>query len=376
MQLSIADHTDAIQITRQVYDLWSAGLTKSDYRDLFWSTYRQSWSRHNSSRMVYRIDDEVAFSCKTSRLSLLKKNCYYRIMGLGAIFTTPGWRKQGLAGSLIESLIDQAQERNLDGVLLFSAIDLEFYSSLGFMPLGSLDFEICPQNYSFTDSSLEDRIARDLRNSISIESRNAEVLLRQDRLEMSKRRSPTFHFSSFEPWFSENELIEILRCHNRWVARRPYGIPRNRHYFSFQLARFLYFAAYSTTNRNEWVLTIAKEKHRGIIGYAITECSGTNMRILELVGDDLARAYLWQNLIAQAKNMEIPKICGFESLMSDFVPYCRLDHSFLSLKPAIKPSHIQCYERLWSQPMFLALNADLADLSGIHPCPLLEFDYI
>ncbi len=99
------------------------------------------------------------------------------------------------------------------------------------------------------------------------------------------------------------------------------------------------------------------------------------MRILELVGEDMARAYLWQSLIEQAKNMDLIRICGFESLVRDFIPRCHLDHSFIALKPMIKLSHIQCYDRIWSQPMFLPLNPDLADLPMSHPCPLLEFDY-
>jgi len=375
MQLSIADHTDAIQITSQVYDLWSAGLKKADYRQLFWSTYQQSWSKRNTCRMVHRVENEVTFSCKTARLTLFKKNFYYQVLGLGAIFTAPTWRKQGLAGSLIESVINQAEEQNLDGVLLFSAIDKDFYTSLGFTSLGSLDFEICPQNYSHTNSFSAGKIISQYGN-ISIERRNAEVLFQKDRWELSNGQNIKFHFSSFDPWFSENELCEILRCHNRWIARQPYGIVRNRHYFSFQLARFLYFATYSTTSQTHWFLTIVQDEQKGIIGYAITECSGTNMRILELIGDNLARAYLWQGLIEQAKNMNLTTICGFESIVRDFIPSCRLDHSLFSLKPTIKPAHIQCYDRLWSQPMFLAINPDLTDLFASNPCPLLEFDYI
>jgi predicted acetyltransferase len=375
MQLSIADHTDILQITRQVYDLWSAGLKKADYRQLFWSTYHQSWSKRHTLRMVHKIENEVAFSCKTAHLSFIKKNCYYRILGLGAIFTAPNCRKHGLAANLIESLIDQAEKQNLDGVLLFSAIDKHFYTSAGFTSLGSFDFEICPQNYSNTNN-FEGKIISAYGHNISIESRNAEILLQKDRLERFNGQDLKFHFSSFDPWISENELMEILRCHNRWIVRQPYGIARNRDYFSFQLARFLYFATYSKTNQNTWLLTIVKDEQKGITGYAITECSGTNMRILELIGDDLARAFLWQALIGKANSMGLTKICGFESLVRDFIPNCRMDNCHFSLEPMIKPAHIQCYERLWSQPMFLALNPNLTDIFASNPCSLLEFDYI
>ncbi len=175
---------------------------------------------------------------------------------MGAIFTSSNWRNQGLAGSLIESVIDQAQEQKFDGILLFSAIDTDFYTSFDFIGLGGLDFEIYPQNYSALNHSLSD--SKKPRSNIRIESRNADILCQTARSALAQGQNSKFHFASFDPWFSETELIEILRCHSRWLARQPYGIARNRHYFSFQLARFLYFATYSTTNKTRWFLTIVK----------------------------------------------------------------------------------------------------------------------
>jgi len=307
------------------------------------------------------------------KLSLKMKNSCYQILGLGAIFTAPDWRNHGLATDLVEEVIAKAEEKGLDGLLLFSAIDKNFYFDFGFESLGSLDFEICPNNYSDKNIFLANKI--DTIRSISIEIRSAKALCKADQVKNSSAYSFNFHFSSFEPWFSENELEEMLRCYQRWLARQPYGIDRNNFYFSFQLAKFIYFATYSTTHKASWFLTIAKNERKRIIGYAITECSGTSMRILELVGEDEARIHLWQNLIEQAKSMKLMHIRGFESIVRDFIPSCGLDSSLFSLKPMLKVDDILCYERLWSQPMFLALNPDLSDLPNIHPCPLLEFDY-
>ncbi len=73
MQLSIADYTDTIQIIRQVHDLWSAGLSKEHYRQLFWSTHYQTWSKNNIYRMVHKIKNEVVASCKITHLPLIQK---------------------------------------------------------------------------------------------------------------------------------------------------------------------------------------------------------------------------------------------------------------------------------------------------------------
>lgn len=372
MQLKIANQNDINQIIRQVYELWSAGLKKTDYKQLFWGSHFHHWSRKNSSRWANSIQNEVVASCKTVKLPFFRRGKNYRVLGLGAIFTAAHKRQQGLASELIKSVVNQAKTDNLDGVLLFSAIDKTFYNQFGFENLGSLDFEIHPEIYSFTKAM--PNLTDNFHKNILLDIRSTKQL--------KERHNPTeagnnvyLCFSSFEPWFSENELLEILRCYTRWLARQPYGIMRNRDYFSFQLARFLYFANYSTTNKANWFLTILKELDKGIIGYVITECSGTSMRILELIGSDLACATLWQSVIKQAQELNLNRICGFESVVKDFIPHSRLDNSHFAIKPAIHAKDMQCYDRLWSQPMFLALNSELEDIFMSHPCPLLEFDY-
>ena len=148
----------------------------------------------------------------------------------------------------------------------------------------------------------------------------------------------------------------------------------SHNYFIFQLAKQLFVASHSKNKLALPCLTLLKH-NQTIAGYAITESNKNCMRILEIIGSDAARAYLWHDLIKQAQQMKLQRITGFESVSRDFVPVQRLEHDKLGLKPTIRPSHIACYERLWGQPMILPLNCVLEKLPSYNPCPILEFDY-
>ncbi len=374
MKLTIAERDDFLQIAQQTYNLWSAGLTQADYRYLLWSTHYQIWAKNDNNRLVYRHNNKAVASCKVVKLPLLFKGKHYKLLGLGAVYTAPDWRGQGLATRLVKSSIARAKQEDIAAILLFSAIDTEFYAACGFKILGNLDFELDPRLYSFNEPQYANGLELIPEKNISIDIRSAETLCSLDRAEKIKSGFAKFHFSSFLPWLSEEELLQLNRCHSNWLARQPYGIIRDNNYFAFQLAKFLFFSTYSSKSKATLSLTLAKNRNQ-ISGYAITECSGTGMRILELIGDDISRAYLWQSLIKQAQTMNLIRMSGFESCINDFIPGNKLDATLINSNPEVKASHMQCYERLWSQPMFLPLAKPLESLSDYHPCPLLEFDY-
>ncbi len=366
MQLTVAERPDFIQIAKQVYDLWSAGLAKDVYRQLLSSNYYQSWSRRHNYRLVYKHNEEVIVSCKVVHLSLLMKGKYYPILGLGAIYTSAKYRGQGLATELVKSVIELAEQDNFDGILLFSDIDRQFYASCGFANLGNLDFQIDPFMYSIEESTeFTEKFKKSVREQFYIEHKDAGVLPKLNIL---------FRFSSFAPWIENNEWADLVACHNRWLARQPYGIFRPQNYFAFQLARYLFISTYSRSRKPRLCLTTIK-RDRQIAAYAFSEYSETNLRILEIIGNQSGRALLWQALIRQAKAMNLQQISGFESGVCDFIPNNRLDTNLLKLQPELRAGDIRCARRFWGQPMFLALNDQLDTLGDYNPCPLLELDY-
>ena len=114
MQLTRAEPADFIQIAKDMYDLWSAGLTKDFYRHFLWSTCYQPWAKRNHHRLVAKDKETVTVSCKVVHLPLACRGKHFKILGLGAIFTTPAYRGRGLATNLIQSMIKTAKQENID----------------------------------------------------------------------------------------------------------------------------------------------------------------------------------------------------------------------------------------------------------------------
>lgn len=357
MQLIIADDIDHIQISRQLFDLWSSGLSKEHYKYFFWQNHNTAWAKRNIYRLAFKNRNEIVCTCKITKLDLTKRNHIHNIWGLGALFTALNWRNKGLAKKLIKTIIDQAKTKNINGILLFSEINPDFYASLGFKRLGNLDFEINPKFHT-QEKNIE-------KTEITIETRSSNGIATGNK----------YNSITFKPWLSSDEFVEILRCHKRWLARQPYGIQRNGPYFSAQLNKLLYLNHSSQTSKRSLHMTLAKDANGRIIGYALTTYSGNALRIFEIIGNSEARTELWQFLLSEANRLDILKMTGTEALMKDFIPPDNLDFSdgknFLSLKA----KNIQAYERLLSQPMFLPLHPDLEDLHINNPCPLLELDY-
>src|ERR1700722_14203398 len=165
MQLILAERADFIQIAKDVYPIWSAGLSKDSHRHLLWSAYYQPWSKRNHYRLVAKDKDTVIVSCKIVQLPVIWRGRHFQIFGLGSVFTAPAYRQQGLATDLIKSVIERAKQSNIDGVLLFSDIEEHFYSHHGFIPLGNLDFEIDNSAYF---------VRADVANNI-VENRNVHI---------------------------------------------------------------------------------------------------------------------------------------------------------------------------------------------------------
>lgn len=376
IQLEPAQKADLIQIARQSYNLWSGGLRPDWFRYYLNCAYYQPWSKRNQFRLVGKDKDKVLVSCKAANIELIWRKKIFKILGLGAVFTAEEHRGQGLGSSLIELMIQKAWTDNMDGLLIFSDIDPTFYTKNGFCSLGNFDFEIDNRIYSIAKDGIA--IADNKRSDIdnNIENRSIQVI---NDIEFKDKNNgivePRFCYSSFSPFLETAELYEILSCHNNWLARQPYGIIRNYGYFTFQLARYVFIANYSKNDKPKLFFSLIKNKKR-IVGYAISEYGADYLRVLEVVGPQMVRAELWHNLIAYAQQLGLNHTKGFESVSRDFIPCQLLDEHELGLKPPIKPAQINCYERFWGQPMFLALDNTLNNLYDYNPCPILEFDYL
>ena len=58
-----------------------------------------------------------------------------RLLGIGAVFTQPKFRRQGLAAQLLNTVLADAKQRGFDAAILYSDIEPAYYEALGFRRL-------------------------------------------------------------------------------------------------------------------------------------------------------------------------------------------------------------------------------------------------
>jgi hypothetical protein len=366
MFIETASWNDILPILRTNFRIWSPGLSQSDYRHYIWSQLHSPWSRQNLRYVIHRIHGETRASCKTYKLSLRSGGKSFLFAVLGAIYTPEKFRGQGFATDLIEGLIDRFQEQSFDGIILFSDIDPEFYASLGFDQMGGSEFVMFlpDETQAVADLSKDDK---------SFDPRCIEyhTLTKTTDLETSQNASGTGHL---DPGLDEEIIANMTRHYARWLRRQPFGIERSEDYFTYKLGKERFIATHSKLSWPEMIVTIA---NLGIneYAYALTECSGMTMRVLEVIGSQTARQVLWKELYRKAVKTGIRRIRGWESIIRDFAP----TFSFRPILPDasdLKTSNckILSFERDWGRPMIFTFNDQIRFWFRTFPCPLLELD--
>jgi GNAT superfamily N-acetyltransferase len=365
MILETASWNDILPILRTNFRIWSPGLSQSDYRHYIWSQLHSPWSRRNLRYIILRVAGETRASCKTYEISVRSRSQTFSFAVLGAIFTPEKFRGQGFATDLIEGLIDRFQEQSLDGILLYSDIDPEFYESLGFDKMGSSEFLInLPEDKQKSETSRQSEYINGL-------CREYKSLVPNKSNDNGANSSGTCHL---DPGLESQMIAEMTRCHSRWLRRQPFGIERTEDYFDYKLGRERFIAAHSKLGWPDITLTTVNFANSDF-GYALTECSGITMRVLEVIGSENANKLLWRHLYDRAVASGIKRMRGWESIISEFAP----TFSFREILPeSSKVKGAQCkirsLEREWGMPMFFALNDRLRSWFKTFPCPLLELD--
>lgn len=265
LQLEEASSSDILKIQRETRKIWSGGLSFDKCIQSMHNQTTHPWGKKHLRYLLLKSGSEILASLKFYSICISSRNKIFNLAGLGAIYTMIQHRNQGVASKLVRSSVELAQEEGLSGLLLFSDIDPDFYEKLGFIDLGSYNFELSPQCDSHFDAHLT-------------------------KLEKA-------HI----PWLSLS--------YNRFLARRSYGCTRSELFWRYKIDRENFFHRFSS---HEWpgikLLTL-DDPSIGFTSYALIENSSKAMRVLEIVGGEEA---LWAQIIALSQKLEIPKICGFE----------------------------------------------------------------
>jgi GNAT superfamily N-acetyltransferase len=130
------------QILRESFPIWNDGLGFAEYVKFWEAQLRTPWGSAHLDRVAIVENGFVTSSAKRYDLSARIEGRLRRLLGIGAVFTSPERRRQGAARALLESMLDAAEAEGYDYALLFSEIDPAFYEQLDFVPVPLLESRV------------------------------------------------------------------------------------------------------------------------------------------------------------------------------------------------------------------------------------------
>lgn len=123
------------QILRESHPVWHDGLDFAAYVKFWDAQCRTPWGRAHLDRVALVEGDSVLCSAKRYDLSARVDGRIRRVLGIGALFTSPSHRGRGCARTLLDLLFERAMAEGYEYAMLFSEIDPSFYERLGFVPV-------------------------------------------------------------------------------------------------------------------------------------------------------------------------------------------------------------------------------------------------
>ena len=137
MPLQVVPATGAVleHILDDTYSIWHDGLSREQYGKAWAAQLKTPWGKVHLDRVALVDGPHVLCSAKRYDLSLRLDGRIRRVLGIGAVFTTPAHRGHGSARELIMRMLDTAVTEGQEFAMLFSEIDPAFYERLDFVPV-------------------------------------------------------------------------------------------------------------------------------------------------------------------------------------------------------------------------------------------------
>jgi GNAT superfamily N-acetyltransferase len=123
------------QILDDTFPLWNDGLDRERYGRFWQAQLLTPWGSAHLDRVALVDDGRVICSAKRYDLSARIEGRIRRVLGIGAVFTSPEKRGTGVARRLLEQLLETAEAEGYEYAMLFSEIDPAFYERLDFVPI-------------------------------------------------------------------------------------------------------------------------------------------------------------------------------------------------------------------------------------------------
>lgn len=134
-QLVPATGTYLDQILRDSHPLWSEELSFAQYERHWKAQLATPWGAGHLDRVALVEGGRVTSSAKRYDLSARIAGRIRRVLGIGAVFTSPERRGRGGARRLLVAMLDDALAEGYEFALLFSEINPRLYESLDFVPV-------------------------------------------------------------------------------------------------------------------------------------------------------------------------------------------------------------------------------------------------
>jgi GNAT superfamily N-acetyltransferase len=123
------------QILQESHAIWSEALTLAQYERYWKAQLATPWGAAHLDRVALVEDDAVTTSAKRYDLSARIAGRIRRVLGIGAVFTSPARRGRGGARRLLTAMLETALAEGYEFAMLFSEIDPGLYESLDFVPV-------------------------------------------------------------------------------------------------------------------------------------------------------------------------------------------------------------------------------------------------
>jgi predicted N-acetyltransferase YhbS len=127
------------QILQESFPIWGEGLSFPQYARFWEAQLRTPWGAAHLDRVAFVDNGTVLSSAKRYDLSARIDGRIRRVLGIGAVFTSPERRGRGGARRLLTAMLDAAVAEGYEFALLFSEINPAFYEALDFVPVALIE---------------------------------------------------------------------------------------------------------------------------------------------------------------------------------------------------------------------------------------------
>lgn len=137
MSLTLAPATGALldAILTDTFDIWNDGLSAPAYARLWQGQLKTAWGAAHLDRVALLDGTTILCSAKRYDLSARIDGRIRRVLGIGAVFTSPAHRGRGAGTELLNRILEWAVAEGYEFAMLFSEIGPSYYERLDFVPV-------------------------------------------------------------------------------------------------------------------------------------------------------------------------------------------------------------------------------------------------